>query len=391
MRKGSVKARPGEAARSHREKLRHLREILFANVVMAGEIPAPTGGERRITRFLSDRFTESGLANISLDQAGNVAGVLPGRTGTRHLLVAAPVDKIWADTDDHTVSVGVGRMSGRGIADNSLGVAVLATLPLILDELGIELDSNLILLGATRSFGRGDLGGMRFFLENAERPVDAALCLEGIELGRLSFSSLGMARGEIEVSVKGPATDERGEDSGVRVVAVLTGLVGRLLAIHEREHPRASVLVRSIESGSGDGVPPRGGRVCFEIRSPEPSRVARVEEEIAALVAGAERNEDLEVRGEMIARRSPGDLGTDHPLVAKAREILGLLGIGTHVAPSVSELALLLERGIPSLTLGITRGENRHSPAESIRLEPIFDGLAQIVALLQFMDRGGNS
>jgi di/tripeptidase len=116
-----------------------------------------------------------------------------------------------------------------------------------------------------------------------------------------------------------------------------------------------------------------------------------VEEEIAALVAGAERNEDLEVRGEMIARRSPGDLGTDHPLVAKAREILGLLGIGTHVAPSVSELALLLERGIPSLTLGITRGENRHSPAESIRLEPIFDGLAQIVALLQFMDRGGNS
>jgi tripeptide aminopeptidase len=390
MRKGSVNARPREAALSHREKLRHLREILFANVVMAGEIPAPSGGERRITRFLSDRFTESGLANISLDHAGNVAGVLPGRAGARHLLVSAHVDKIWAETDDHTVSVGVGRMSGRGIADNSLGVAVLATLPLILDELGVELDSNLILLGTTRSFGRGDLGGMRFFLGNSERPVDAALCLEGIELGRLSYSSLGMARGEIEVSVKGPSTDGSGEDSGVRVVAVLTGLVGRLLAIHEREHPRASVLVRSIETGSGDGVPPRGGRIRFEIRSHEAVRVARVEEEIAALVAGADRSGVVEVRGEMIARRSPGDLGADHPLVAKAREILGLLGIETHVAPSVSELALLLERGIPSLTLGITRGENRHSSAESIRLEPIFDGLAQIVALLQFMDDGGN-
>jgi tripeptide aminopeptidase len=390
MRKGSAKARPGEAALSHREKLRHLREILFANVVLAGEIAAPTGGERRITRFLSDRFTESGLANISLDQAGNVAGVLPGRSGARHLLVAAHVDKVWAETDDHTVSVGVGRMSGRGLADNSLGVAVLATLPLILDELGIELDSNLILLGTTRSFGRGDLGGMRFFLGNSERPIDAALCLEGIELGRLSYSSLGMARGEIEVSVSGPATDERDEDSGVQVVAVLTGLVRRLLAIHDREHPRASVLVRSIECGSGDGVPPRGGRICFEIRSRESSRVAAVEEEIAALVAEADRNEELGVRGEMVARRSPGDLGATHPLVAKAREILGLLGIGTHVVPSVSELALLLERGIPSLTVGITRGENRHSPAESIRLEPIFDGLAQIVALLQFMDRGGN-
>jgi acetylornithine deacetylase/succinyl-diaminopimelate desuccinylase-like protein len=391
MRKGSAKARPGEAALSHREKLRHLREILFANVVLAGEIAAPTGGERRITRFLSDRFTESGLANISLDQAGNVAGVLPGRGGSRHLLVAAHVDKIWAETDDHTVSVGVGQMSGRGLADNSLGVAVLATLPLILDELGIELDSSLILLGTTRSFGRGDLGGMRFFLEKSERPVDAALCLEGIDLGRLSYSSFGMARGEIGLSVTGPATDERGEDAGVHLVSVLTGLVQRLLSIHEREHPRASVLVRSIESGSGDGVPPRVGRVCYEIRSRESARVAAVEKEIAALVAEADRSGDLEIRGELIARRSPGDLGANHPLVGKAREILGLLGIETHVAPSVSELALLLERGIPSLTVGITRGENRHSPAESIRLEPIFDGLAQIVALLQFMDRGGNS
>jgi acetylornithine deacetylase/succinyl-diaminopimelate desuccinylase-like protein len=391
MRKGSAKARPGEAALSHREKLRHLREILFANVVLAGEIAAPTGGERRITRFLSDRFTESGLANISLDQAGNVAGVLPGRGGSRHLLVAAHVDKIWAETDDHTVSVGVGQMSGRGLADNSLGVAVLATLPLILDELGIELDSSLILLGTTRSFGRGDLGGMRFFLEKSERPVDAALCLEGIDLGRLSYSSFGMARGEIGLSVTGPATDERGEDAGVHLVSVLTGLVQRLLSIHEREHPRASVLVRSIESGSGDGVPPRVGRVCYEIRSRESARVAAVEKEIAALVAEADRSGDLQIRGELIARRSPGDLGANHPLVAKAREILGLLGIETHVAPSVSELALLLERGIPSLTVGITRGENRHSPAESIRLEPIFDGLAQIVALLQFMDRGGNS
>ncbi|HRQ88701.1 MAG TPA: peptidase, partial [Bacteroidia bacterium] len=161
---------------------------------MAGEIPAPTGSERRLTRFLSDRFTESGLANISLDQAGNIAGVRLGRSGDRSLLVAAHVDKIWPETDNHTVSVGVGQMSGRGLADNSLGAAVLATLPLILDELGVVLESNLVLLGTTGSFGRGNLSGMRFFLENCERIVDAALVLEGIELGRISHSSLGMAR-----------------------------------------------------------------------------------------------------------------------------------------------------------------------------------------------------
>ncbi len=156
----------------------NVRELLLANVVMAAEIPAPTGSEKLLTRFLSERFTEAGLTDIASDQAGNIAGVIPGRDRQRNLLVAAHVDKIWPEADDHTVAVKVGSMSGRGIADNSLGVAVLATLPLILEKLGIELESNVILLGTTRSFGRGDLAGMRFFLENIDKPIAGALCLE---------------------------------------------------------------------------------------------------------------------------------------------------------------------------------------------------------------------
>lgn len=390
MRKGTAKARPDGAALTHREKLRRLREILFANVVMAGEIPAPTGGERRLTRFLRDRFTECGLANISLDHAGNIAGMLPGRVGHRTLLVSAHLDKIWSEADDHTVSVGAGMMSGRGLADNSLGVAVLATLPLILEELELDLAANLVLLGTTRSFGRGDLAGMRFFLENASHPIDAALCLEGIELGRLSYSSLGMARGEILVKAEGGEV-ENPEDTGPGVAAILAGLVVALRRIHERESPASRILVGSIEAGSGYSVPPRSGMVRFEIRSHEADHVARIGKEIAATVAAASGRDGLTASLEMIAHRSPGDLGTDHPLVRHARETLELLGIESHVAPSVSELALLLDRGIPSLTLGITKGENRHSPFEAISLEPIFDGLAQIVSVLQFMDEGNLS
>ncbi len=149
---------------SYRDELRKLREILLANVVMAGEIPAPTGYEGRLTRFLGDRFIESGLELIAEDEAGNVAAILPGRIGTRDIVVAAHLDKIWADSEDHTVSVGADQMSGRGLADNSLGVAVLATMPFILERLGIVFDSNLILLGTSRSFGRGNLRGMRYFL-----------------------------------------------------------------------------------------------------------------------------------------------------------------------------------------------------------------------------------
>ncbi len=388
MGKRTVKSKPHEAVLSHRETLRNLREILFANVVMAGEIPAPTGFEGRITRFLSDRFTECGLNNISLDQAGNVAGMLSGKTGKRTLLVAAHVDKIWAEMEDHTVSVGVGVMSGRGLADNSLGVAVLATLPLILEELGIALDANLILLGTTRSFGRGDLRGMRFFLENSEWEIDSALCLEGMALGRLSFSSLGMARGEIMVEWERTQDDDSRNEATSGVIASLSALVQSMLAIHQRESPETRILVGSIESGSGYSVPPRSGVVRFEIRSLDAERVARIEEEIIGLVESLSGRNGSTIGIEIIARRRPGNLGREHPLVRAAGEILTVLGVESRVEPSVSELAALLDRRIPSLTLGLTKGENRHSPEESILLDPIFDGLAQLVSMLQFMDAG---
>ena len=388
MGKRTVKSKPHEAVLGHRETLRNLREILFANVVMAGEIPAPTGSEGRMTRFLSDRFTECGLNNISLDQAGNVAGMLSGKTGKRTLLVASHVDKIWAETEDHTVSVGVGVMSGRGLADNSLGVAVLATLPLILEELGIVLDANLILLGTTRSFGRGDLRGIRFFLENSEWEIDSALCLEGMALGRLSFSSLGMARGEIMVEwARTPDEDSRNEATS-GVIATLSALVQSMLVIHQRESPETRILVGSIESGSGYSVPPRNGVVRFEIRSLDADLVARIEEEIISLVESLSGRDGITIGIEIIARRRPGNLGREHPLVCAAGEILLELGVESRVEPSVSELAALLDRRIPSLTLGLTKGENRHSPEESILLDPIFDGLAQLVSMLQFMDAG---
>ena len=376
-----------EAILDRRESLSKLREILFANIVMAGEIPSPTGSERELTQLLSDRFTECWLNDISRDQAGNVAAVMPGKDSKRNLLVAAHVDKIWPESDDHTVNVGVGKMSGRGIADNGLGVAVLATLPLVLEALEIRLESNLILLGTTRSFGRGDLAGMRFFLENTDRVIDSALCVEGMNLGRLSYSSLGMARGVVTVEWQGDGGSPDEHCSGA--IACLNQVVEQILTLNRDEFPETRILIGSLEAGSGYNVPPGTAKVRFEIRSEDAGLAKRVEEEVASLVHRADIAYAGEVGVEMIAHRQPGDLGGDHPLVKQARHALDRLGIRPRVEPSISELAALLDKRIPALTLGITKGENRHTPDEMIHLEPIFDGLAQIVSVLQFMDSAG--
>jgi len=362
-----------------------VREILLANTVMASEIPSPTFGEDAAVRYLHDRFNEAGLIDVSRDEAGSVAAVLPGATGERNILVSAHVDKIWPAKEDHTISVTTDSMSGRGVADNSLGVAVLASLPILLEKLGIRFGSNLILLGNTCSFGRGDLRGMRFFLENARKTIDSAICLEGIQLGRLSYSSLGMFRAEIEVTI--PETEEWEGLGQVSAIATLNRIIDGILAIERPERPKTAILLGSVEAGSGYNVPPSSGRLRFEVRSENAEVVEKIRARIEDIVEEARDMDQCEVGLDIVAQRAPGDIGFDHPLVREARRILKDLDIKTRIAPSISELSALLDKGIPALTVGVTYGDNRHDPDETIDIEPIGKGLAQVLALLQFMDK----
>ncbi len=371
-------------APGYRDELKRLKEILLANVVMASEIASPTGEEEELVKYLTDRFIEAGLNSISIDEAGNGAAILNGKSD-KNILVAAHIDKIWDKADDHTIGVSAASLSGRGVADNSLGVAVLASLPLILEELGIELDANLVLLGTTKSLGKGDLGGMRFFLDNTKLGIDAGLCLEGIDLGRLSYSSLGMIRGKVTV------TQESGGEKlwyagGAGVIGPLNKIIESIMRIDRPDKPHTSILLGSVKAGSGYNVSPTRGTLRFEVRSESEEIVERIYQEMLEIIEETQAQEACKAEMEIVARRYPGAIDFKHPYVKAARDVMDSLEVQPRIAPSTSELSALLDRGIPSLTLGLTTGEHRSSPIESILIDPIFTGVAQIAATLQHID-----
>ena len=371
---------------AHREALAGLREILLANAVMCGEIPSPTFGEDALVRFLCDRFTESGLQNISTDEKGNAIALIPGGDGKRTILVAAHIDKIWERSIDHTVSVTPERIVGPGIADNSLGAAVLASLPAILDHLAVRLKSNLVLLGTTRSMGKGDLAGLRFFIDNTKIPVHAAVCVEGVEIGRLSYASLGMIRAEISVRTEEERDWQRSNGSGA--IVALNRVIDEILSIETPGRPRTSIILGSILAGNAYNVAPTKATLRFEVRSEQPGMVARIHERIAEIVERVNAEDRVKARLDVIARRHPGGIDFSHPMVKATRAIMGALGIEPKVAPSTNELSALVDKGIPGVTLGITRGEQKHSFEESVEVEPVFSGIAQLVGVLRAIDGG---
>jgi len=368
------------------KNLKKHREVLLANLVMIGEIPSPTFKESERLEFLLDRFNEAGLTDSSIDGSGNGVGVLKGTKGESSILINAHADTVFSSKTDHTMQVSSDTITGPGVADNSLGLAVLATIPYILKELDVELEQDLILLGGSKSLGRGDLEGIRFFLDNNSFQISQAICIEGVELGRLSYSSIGMLRGEITCRV--PHSYDWSRFGDASAILTLNEVINKINDIRLPKRPRTSIVMGSIAGGTSFNTIAKDATLGFEIRSESQEVVESAGQTIQDIVMEVSSKTGDDVELDIFAKRSPGGIPYAHPLNKCARQVMKILDIEPRLAPSTSELAALIDKNIPALTLGITHGDRIHKTDETIQIEPIYKGLAQLIGIITAIDGG---
>jgi tripeptide aminopeptidase len=370
----------------YQEDISNNREILLANLVMLSEIPAPTFKEEKRVEFIINRLNEYQLLNTSTDEVGNALGILPGKSGKRNILIVAHMDTVFGVSEDHTVNVQTDKIVGPGVGDNALGLATVISLPIILEQLGIELDANLILMGSSRSLGRGDIEGLRFFLANTHLPICAGICIEGVQLGRLSYSSIGMIRGEISYNV--PEEYDWTRFSAGGAIVNINEVINRILEIPLPNRPRTTIAFRSIEGGGSFNKIPTTSVLKFEIRSESSNLVHDVRGQVEDIAAELSSQTGAEVKFNMYAGREPGGIKFSHPIAVHSREILKELKLHPRLTPSTSELSAFIDKGIPAVTIGLTGGENLNTLNETIELDKIPTGIAQLLGLIIATDRG---
>lgn len=116
--------------------------------------------------------------------------------------------------------------------------------------------------------------------------------------------------------------------------------------------------------------------------------VGKLHEQIVDIVEETANATNTEISLTPVAQRKAGGLTYGHPIVKSMRNILAQLKVKPHVEPSVGELSELINKGIPSVTIGLTRGSHKNEFNETIEIQPTFDGLAQLVALIAAIDGG---
>jgi acetylornithine deacetylase/succinyl-diaminopimelate desuccinylase-like protein len=369
-----------------KKKVRAMRDTLLSNLVMVGEIPAPTFSEQRRMNYLLHRFNEYQLLNCSTDEVGNALGILPGTTGARNILIVAHMDTVFDDTVDHNISIQPQTVTGPGVGDNSLSLAVLSAFPGLLEELGIELKSNIILMGSARSLGHGNIEGLRFFLNNTDMSIHNGICLEGVKLGRLSHTSIGMAR--CEVTYRLPEEYDWTRFGAVGSIVTINELINRILEIPIPKRPKTNIVLGSITGGRSFNSIATESQLRFEIRSESGEMVETLRQRIEDIATEVSSHNGSDVAINILAQRKPGGISFSHPLAANARTLMNSLGIYPRISPSTSELSAFIDQHIPALTLGLTDGENLNKPDENILIDPIYTGLTQFLGILLAIDRG---
>ena len=364
-----------------------VRELLLANLAMIGEIPAPTFAEQARAECVAERLASAGLHSCSVDGKGNAAGILTGADSRRMVLIAAHSDTL--EQADPGIQFAENHIVGPFVGDNSIALAAMCTLPLLLERLELRLQCNVVFVAASRAEGRGNLEGMRHFLANSGFTFQHGICLESFQFGRLNYANIGMLRGEIIIRL--PDNYDWAQFGSTGSIIPMSDVINRISRIPLPRRPMTSIIMGSIEGGLSYNNIARETRLRFEVRGESIEILKEVKEQIEDVVEDIAGQSGTRINLDIFAQREPGGIDVGHPLVRSARAIITALGASPMLYATTSMMSALKDAGMPALTLGVTKAERKSDLDEideAVEIAPISLGMAQLVAILQCIDGG---
>ncbi len=368
-------------------KIKSLREIIITNIVLMGQTPAPTFREKRRSKLFMERLAEFQVDEITTDGYRNPIGIIRGTDASKPpIFVLAHLDTFYEKNHPLNYIIKENTIIGAGLLDNSLGVGVMTSLPAIFKELDIGFESDIVLAGTIQSIGKGNLRGVRHLLKTWPTPIRGGICIEGIELGRLNYYSDGMIRGEIGCSI----SDEVARLSEYRsnAIIILNEVINEIMNLKISQRPRSRIVIGRIIGGANHGRLAPEANLGFEIRSDSYKVVKALYSDIRDIVEGIGHRYEVDINLKTISNLKASRLQHNHPLVKHAAAILETLGIKPVSKPTESALSIFLSHKIPAITLGITYGENRYMENATMEIEPMYQGIAQIIGVLKAIDSG---
>jgi acetylornithine deacetylase/succinyl-diaminopimelate desuccinylase-like protein len=369
------------------DEIKAVQDIIITNIVLIGQTPAFTFKEKRRSTVFMERLAEFGVDEVTTDGYRNPIGIVRGTSPDKPpIFVLAHLDTFYEGDIVHNYTIKENQITGPGILDNSLGVGVMVSLPILFQKLNLKFESDIVLAGTVQSIGKGNLRGVRHLLKTWPTPIRAGVCLEGVELGRLNYFSDGMIRGEIQCNI----SENKGTFHKLtpNAILILNEVINEIMNMRLSQRPRSRIVIGKISGGANHGKIAYKADLGFEIRSDSYKIVKSIYNNIRDIVEEINHENEVDLSIKTISNLKAARLKFNHPLVKNSAAVLETLGIKPISKSTESSLSIFLSHKIPSVTLGITHGKNYYTETATMEIEPMFKGIAQVIGVLKAIDSG---
>ncbi|MBB4636954.1 M20/M25/M40 family metallo-hydrolase [Longimicrobium terrae] len=342
----------------------HMRDAdTFREQLELVAIPAPPFGEAERGASVAERFRVMGLANVRVDEEGNVLGTWspPGASGPP-VVVAAHLDTVFpAGTDVEPRRAGP-RVHAPGITDNSRGLAGMLAIARVLAAEPVRARRPVLFAATVGEEGIGDLRGVKhlFRKDGGLRDAAAFIALDGSGMRRIVHRAIGSRR--LRVEVDGPGGHSWSDRGAANPIVAVGAAAAEIRTLALPNPARSALTVARMAGGSSVNSIPESAWMEIDMRSEESAGLQHMEQGVRDILARAVHEENgarragtgpLRLRVQVIGDRPSGETSGRDPLVRAAAAVTASLGATAELVGSSTDANVPMALGIPSIAMGV--------------------------------------
>jgi len=238
-------------------------------------IPAPPFGESARADWLKKRFRETGLADLHIDEVGNVFGIRG--SGPGFVSLSAHIDTVFPAGTPLNVRQQGTRLYGPGVSDNGAGVVALLAVAAAMHAAKISPQTPIVFIGNVGEEGEGDLRGMRHIFTHPrwKDSVRYSLVLDGAGADTIVAEALGSRR--FEVIVRGPGGHSWSDFGAPNPILVLARAIRAFAQSPVPTSPKTTFNIGVIRGGTSVNSIPESASMRVDIRSTSMAEMERLE------------------------------------------------------------------------------------------------------------------
>lgn len=356
-------------------------EWAAAVLVRLGGIVSPSGHEAARAEAVAATMKEIGLQRVTVDDAPNVVGVIPGRSG-RAIVFVSTLDDLGPVADFQKAAgrpprVDGARVVGPGTNTSSTTAAMIAAARALL-RAGIQPEHDLV-FAAVAQEETGLVGMKRLYAQYKSR-AEAFVDILG-DGHSISFGAITIHWWKVVAS--GPA----GHTLMGGLPNVNQGIgraVDRILQLPQNPAERTVINVAMLQSGAVFNHKPENGWFSLDVRSLDGDKVAAIESRVREILDVVSRETSVRLALEPVQLTPGGQIAgaEGSALVTTSVAIARHLGLTpTLNNAGSSNMNVAIAGGTPSIGIGGERGGARAEAGEFADIPAMTRATAHIVLL----------